>query len=174
MDDGKIYIRYYSCTLGDLVLGDYEGRLCLCDWQKSRRHRRNLGLLMSALRADIVERPTPLTDETIAQIEQYIGLSRREFNIPLLQIGTEFQKQVWTELLNTHYGQRLTYLEVAKNIGRPTACRAVGNAVGANPISILVPCHRVNSPGSKVAGYAGGVEAKRRLLQIEGIMELDL
>jgi methylated-DNA-[protein]-cysteine S-methyltransferase len=101
------------------------------------------------------------------QIKEYLQGKRREFDLPVLPEGTEFEKMVWNELLKIPYGETRTYRELAKRIGKPNACRAVGRANGRNPISILIPCHRVIGADGTLTGYAGGLEMKKILLQIE-------
>jgi O-6-methylguanine DNA methyltransferase len=94
---------------------------------------------------------------------------RREFDLPLLQVGTEFQRTVWGELLNIPFGRTISYGTLAERIGNPKAMRAVGLANGRNPISILVPCHRVIGANGSLTGYGGGIDNKRWLLEHEGI-----
>lgn len=103
------------------------------------------------------------------QLGEYFERERREFTVPLEFADTELRHAVWTRLLDIPYGQSTTYGQIAHDIGRPTAARAVGNAVGMNPISILVPCHRVLPASGRVGGYNGGVENKKALLSLEGI-----
>lgn len=107
---------------------------------------------------------------TIAQLEEYFAGSRREFFIPLDMRGTEFQKQVWEQLLAIPYGTTRSYGELASRLGKPSASRAVGAANGRNPLSIVVPCHRVIGSSGALTGFAGGLEAKRTLLMLEGIL----
>jgi methylated-DNA-[protein]-cysteine S-methyltransferase len=125
--------------------------------------------------AEHVRRPTALGDRDDLAFEQarrelseYFDGSRTEFEIELSPAGTVFQQQVWNELRRIGFGQTATYREVAERIGRPTAVRAVGMANGRNPISIVVPCHRVLGTDGTLTGYAGGLEAKRWLLAHEG------
>jgi len=101
------------------------------------------------------------------QLAEYFAGQRRKFAVPLKLAGTPFQRRVWRELTRIPFGKTITYAELAQRIGRPKASRAVGHANGHNPISILVPCHRVIGSGGKLTGYAGGVEAKQWLLELE-------
>lgn len=104
----------------------------------------------------------------ISQLDDYFAGSRREFSVPFkIERGTEFQKAVWDELSTVSFGVTRTYGDIARAINRPHAVRAVGHAVGSNPISIIVPCHRILATGNKINGYAGGLEAKAFLLGIE-------
>jgi methylated-DNA-[protein]-cysteine S-methyltransferase len=101
------------------------------------------------------------------QLEEYFAAERREFDLPLAPAGTPFQLRVWCELARIPYGHTITYAELARRVARPTASRAVGSANGRNPISIIVPCHRVVGKSGKLTGYAGGMEKKRWLLELE-------
>ena len=117
---------------------------------------------------ELVEGTTPVLDEAISQLEEYFAGTRREFDLPLDPAGTEFQQSAWMVLRTIPYGTTMTYGALAGAIGlKPGAARAVGGANARNPISIVVPCHRVVGASGALTGYAGGVEAKRRLLALE-------
>ena len=105
--------------------------------------------------------------ETTRQLTEYCAGTRREFDVPLLPQGTEFQRKVWTELQNIPYGATLSYGALAQKVGSPNASRAVGLANGRNPISIIVPCHRVVGANGKLTGYGGGLPRKAALLALE-------
>lgn len=104
-----------------------------------------------------------------SQIDDYFAGSRREFSLPTSVHGTDFQKSVWTEIGKIPYGATSSYQKIATAIGKPKAVRAVGTAVGSNPLSIIVPCHRVLTTTGSLGGYAGGLDAKKALLTIEHI-----
>lgn len=106
--------------------------------------------------------------EVREQLAEYFAGHRRRFDVPLRLTGTPFQQRVWQELHSIPYGCTITYAELAERVGKPTASRAVGHANGRNPISILVPCHRVIGASGKLTGYAGGVARKQWLLNWEG------
>lgn len=110
---------------------------------------------------------TPLLEMAAVQISEYLQGRRREFTVPLAPQGSEFAMKVWREMLAIPYGNVCTYGEMAEAIGRPKAARAVGQACNRNPISILIPCHRVVGAGGKLTGYAGGLDLKERLLRLE-------
>ncbi|HVT11301.1 MAG TPA: methylated-DNA--[protein]-cysteine S-methyltransferase [Fimbriimonadaceae bacterium] len=101
------------------------------------------------------------------QLADYFAGRRQVFDLPLALIGTPFQKQVWDELLAIPFGETTTYGTIARKLGEPNASRAVGAAVGKNPISIVVPCHRVLGSSGAITGFAGGLDRKRRLLDLE-------
>ncbi len=109
----------------------------------------------------------PILTDTAAQLVGYFDGSRTEFDLPLDLVGTDFQVQVWRLLTTIGFGQTSTYAAQADQLGRPTASRAVGGAIGRNPISIVVPCHRVVGASGALTGFAGGVDAKRWLLDHE-------
>ena len=104
---------------------------------------------------------------TIAQLRAYFDGSLTGFDLPLAPQGTELQMRVWRELRNIPFGETISYAELARRIGRPTATRAVGHSNARNPISIIVPCHRVIGADKSLTGYAGGLERKRMLLAHE-------
>lgn len=110
----------------------------------------------------------PLLLKAKKQLQEYFAQERREFDLPLLAEGTPFQKQVWQEVAKIPYGLLTTYRTIAEKIGNPKAVRAVGTAIGKNPLCIIVPCHRVVSTQGTMAGYAGGIERKEKLLNLEG------
>ena len=111
--------------------------------------------------------PTPLLLMAKGQLEEYFSGTRREFQLPLAPRGTEFQQKVWVALLAIPYGETRSYGEIVETIGNPKACRAVGMANNRNPISIIIPCHRVIGSTGKLIGYGGGLDKKEFLLNLE-------
>jgi O-6-methylguanine DNA methyltransferase len=116
----------------------------------------------------LAEAAAPVILKFFRQLSEYLEGRRQEFDVPLDLRGSAFQRQVWKELLKIPYGQVISYGEMARRIGRPGACRAVGSANGSNPLPIVVPCHRVIGSNGKLTGYGGGVAMKSFLLQLEG------
>jgi methylated-DNA-[protein]-cysteine S-methyltransferase len=110
----------------------------------------------------------PVLKDTATQLEEYFAGERTEFDLPMELDGTEFQKEVWTELSRIPYGETISYGELARRVGRPNGPRAVGQANGKNPIPIIVPCHRVVASNG-IGGYGGGLPMKRKLLALEGV-----
>lgn len=108
--------------------------------------------------------------ETERQLSDYFARRRREFDVPLAPAGTEFQLATWEALQELSFGETVSYGELARRMGRPHAVRAVGTANGANPIAIIVPCHRVIGADGTLTGYGGGLDTKRRLLVLEGVL----
>lgn len=109
----------------------------------------------------------PLTAEAFRQLGEYFAGTRRDFDLPLAPSGTPFQLRVWAALRRIPYGKTATYGEIAAAVGCPKGARAVGMADNRNPIAIFIPCHRVIGAGGKLVGYAGGLDVKRKLLDLE-------
>jgi methylated-DNA-[protein]-cysteine S-methyltransferase len=109
-------------------------------------------------------------DDVRAQLAAYFRGELRAFDLPLAPSGTAFQQSVWSVLRSIPYGTTRTYLDVANAIGKPSACRAVGAANGANPLPIVVPCHRVIGTSGALTGFGGGIDVKRKLLALEGAL----
>ncbi|MCD8180046.1 MAG: methylated-DNA--[protein]-cysteine S-methyltransferase [Firmicutes bacterium] len=118
-------------------------------------------------RVDGIEEKTPLIERAASEIDEYLKGERREFDLPLSVSGTEFQKAVWRELQKIPYGETRSYGDIAKSMGNPKARRAVGTANNRNKIMIIIPCHRVIGANGHLTGYAGGLDMKKRLLDIE-------
>lgn len=109
----------------------------------------------------------PLVEQAIAELEAYLAGRLRRFSVPLDLIGTEFQRRVWEAVAAIPYGETATYQEIAVRIGRPRAARAVGAANAANPLAIVIPCHRLVGSDGSLTGYGGGLAMKRILLDLE-------
>ena len=163
----KIVIKHYHSPVGELLIGSFEGRLCLCDWVDGRKRSRNESRMKAALKAEFEEGSSEIIERAIKELKEYFEGRRREFDVPLLFTGSQFQNRVWTELQKIPYGSTVSYGEIARRIGRPKSVRAVANANAANPISILVPCHRVIGSDGSLTGYGGGLHAKEWLLDTE-------
>ena len=114
-----------------------------------------------------IKKRTPLLERAVLQLEEYMDGKRRSFDLPLKPEGTEFQKKVWNALLDIPYGETRSYKDIAVAIGNPKACRAVGMANNRNPISIIIPCHRVIGANGSLVGYGGGLPIKIELLNLE-------
>ena len=106
-------------------------------------------------------------DMARVQLDEYFAGTRQEFTVPIVLRGTDFQRAVWRELAEIPYGRTMSYSELAAKIGKPSAARAVGAATGLNPISVIVPCHRLVGARGSLTGFAGGLDAKRWLLRHE-------
>ena len=115
---------------------------------------------------DCVKR-SDLADMAIKQLEEYFSGTRKSFSLPMAPVGTQFMQDVWHALTNIPYGEVRSYAEIAREIGNPKACRAVGMANNRNPLPIIIPCHRVIGANGKLIGYAGGLGCKEKLLELE-------
>lgn len=135
----------------------------MTDWMANQRHRqfRNRGL------CSIDVPGHSLLNDVVSQLDEYFSGKRRIFDLPLIFDGTPFQVAVWKALCSIPYGETVSYSDVAIAVGNPGAVRAVASAIGANRMSILVPCHRVIAKNGGIGGYAGGLEAKKGLLRLE-------
>lgn len=155
-------IRYtYSDTpMGTALFTQEDGVLTGLYWKVFRR--------APIVQGDWIEDETAFAD-VFGQLEEYYRGERHAFDLEYRPKGTAFQMEVWRELEKIPYGQSSSYQAIATAVGRPRAVRAVGTAIGSNPISILIPCHRVLTSDGKLGGYAGGLDAKEQLLYTEGI-----
>lgn len=162
-----IQIQRYHSPCGDLMLGSFEDKLCLCDWAVERHRDIVDRRLRKLLKADYEESTSEVIQEAVRQLDEYFNGKRTMFEVPLLFVGTEFQKSVWRKLLEIPYGSTVSYGELAGQLNVPKAVRAVAAANGANAISIFAPCHRVIGSNQALVGYAGGLSAKKRLLDLE-------
>lgn len=167
MGTDKIMTMTYAAPCGTLILGSYRDRLCLCDWLVENHRERVDRRLHRILRTEFEEGKSAVTERAAAELDEYFAGVRHQFDIPLLFVGTEFQKKVWNDLLTIPYGKTISYGEMARRMGLPRAVRAVANANGANSISIFVPCHRVIGSDGRPTGYGGGLTAKEFLLELE-------
>lgn len=163
----QILTECYHSPLGDLILGTYDEQLCLCDWQDAKHRMQIDRRLSQALKAEIKEGKSQTIIETIKQLDEYFSAKRQTFSLSLLLPGTALQQQVWNALLTIPFGQTISYKEIAQRIRKPRATRAVANAIGANALSIIIPCHRVIGSQHSLTGYAGGIERKKELIEWE-------
>lgn len=163
----QVNIQYYNSPCGEIILASMGDELCLCDWNEMPCAERNKHRLLRYMKADFKIETSPILDQTKKQLDEYFAGNRTIFDIPLHPVGTDFQKKVWHALLEIPYGETRSYKEIAISIGKPNGIRAVASAIGANGISIFVPCHRVIGSNHSLTGFAGGLDAKRKLLELE-------
>jgi methylated-DNA-[protein]-cysteine S-methyltransferase len=153
----KAYYGYYTSEIGTVEVGGTDAAITSLYFCEERR-------------AGVVS--CPVVDEAIRQVGEYFAGTRRAFDLPLALAGTDFQRRVWQQLLTVPYGRTASYGEIARALGKPKAVRAVGAANGRNPISIIVPCHRIVGSDGKLVGYGGGLWRKEWLLKHEGCLIL--
>jgi len=157
------FYRIVDSPVGRLTLGASDAGLAAALWDNDRPQ------VVSLKRA--AESPDhPILVRAARQLVEYFTGNRKSFDIPLYFAGTEFQRKVWNALLTIPYGETRSYGQIARQIGHPDAVRAVGAANGKNPISIVVPCHRVIGSTGSLTGFGGGLSAKARLLELEGAL----
>lgn len=148
---------YYKSLIGNLIIMEEENAIIkLCFKEQEITNIK-----------DIQEFETPLLKKAKKQLEEYFEGKRKKFDLALRLNGTSFQNKVWKALLNIPYAKTCSYKDIAKNIGNENASRAVGNANNKNPLPIFIPCHRVIGSNGKLIGYAGGLDIKIKLLELE-------
>lgn len=143
---------FYESPFGLLKIGVANGKVIL------------IGVVP---KADTASQPTPLSAEVYRQLQEYFAGKRTVFTVPYALNGTSFQQAVWTQIAKIPYGQTVTYKDIAQAIGKPRAFQATGRAVGANPLAIIIPCHRVVGSSGDLTGFAFGLEMKKSLLKLE-------
>ncbi|MEO8482751.1 MAG: methylated-DNA--[protein]-cysteine S-methyltransferase [Acidobacteriota bacterium] len=156
-----VYKRIQS-PVGRLTLVATDDGVAAILWENDQPHRVRLQL-------EDEENDHPVLVEAERQLREYFAGHRRTFSLTLDVTGTDFQRTVWAALRTIPFGETRSYAEIAKQIGMPTAVRAVGAANGRNPVSIVSPCHRVIGSTGKLTGFAGGIDVKARLLALEGV-----
>lgn len=175
----KISFINYKSPFGELIIGSFEDRICICDWRYRKMRERIDKRISDFFKAEFREETNQIIDNCILQLEEYFAAKRKEFDLPILLAGTDFQIKVWYELMKIPFGETTTYLGLSRKLNNEKAIRAVASANGANPLSIIIPCHRVIGSNGEMIGYAGGKSVKKKLLQLEGVfpngqMALDL
>ncbi|MBI1266663.1 MAG: methylated-DNA--[protein]-cysteine S-methyltransferase [Cryomorphaceae bacterium] len=160
------YIHYES-PVGRMILASHEGELVMTDWYY-RKQRDLIDKRVSAfLNADPILQSDSLLMETERQLTAYFKGRLKIFDLPIKYCGSEFQQRVWIKLNEIPFGELNTYKQLALELGSLKSIRAIAAANGANSLSLLVPCHRVVGSNGSLVGYAGGLEAKRKLLALE-------
>ncbi len=159
------YKHAYASPLGGIVLAS-DGEALVGLWFEGQKH------FGAGLTGEPAEKSLPVFDQAVRWLDLYFSGQAPDFKPPLRLRGTEFQKAVWEYLLTIPFGHTVAYGEIAAALGLPpAAARAVGGAVGRNPISLIIPCHRVIGANGGLTGYAGGIERKKRLLALEKAMQ---
>ncbi len=159
--DSNIVRTHFASPIGSMILAATDKGLAGV-WFEGQKH-------LPAFDAWPVQDSHPMLVKAVTQLREYFAGQRTQFGLPLdLHGGTAFQQSVWQALLHIPAGGTTSYSDIGQRIGKPAAVRAVGAAVGRNPVSIVVPCHRVLGRDGSLTGYAGGLERKSALLQLEG------
>jgi methylated-DNA-[protein]-cysteine S-methyltransferase len=160
MSDTLHVSKTMASPVGILTLVASDKGLAAILWENDRPGRVRLNIARQ-------DRKHPVLLEAERQLKEYFAGTRKTFKLPLDFHGTDFQKRVWKALLAIPFGETRSYTQIARQVGKPAAVRAVGAANGRNPISIVAPCHRVIGANGKLTGFAGGLDAKARLLALE-------
>ncbi len=162
-------IQMYEFKIGNIefIAGTFNGKCCIMDFKYRKSMDRLINYRLRLLNTTIEYTKNKLHEQIENELQQYFDKKRERFSFPLLMLGTEFQKKVWSELLKIPYGQTISYKDLAERIGNINAVRAVAQANGANNIGIVIPCHRVIASNGKLQGYGGGLSMKKRLLKLE-------
>ncbi len=166
----SIFTQQYQTAHGSLLLGAYDNTLCLCDWLARPNRARIDQRIQRYLQASYKPQACEATDAAIEQLNAYFGQKTPSLERPLLILGSDFQRAVWRQLQQIPYGSTISYRQLAEQINKPSAARAVANANNANAMSIFIPCHRVIGSDGALSGYAGGLATKRSLLELEQVI----
>jgi len=159
---------YYNSPLGELKIGSFDGQLCCCDWRYRDMRTSIDDRIAKHLLSEFVESETKVITDCVAQLKSYFSGELKVFDLPIRMLGTDFQIKVWEQLQMIPYGKTESYLGLSRKLQNEKAIRAVASANGANALSILIPCHRIIGSRGELTGYAGGLPAKRKLLELEG------
>ena len=162
-----VNITYIETDLGMMIAGATDKGICLFDFADYKLLDLELRQLREMLKAPLIQGDNPHFTTLKKQLDEYFRGERKDFDVPLDLVGTEFQKQVWLALLKIPYGCTTNYAKQAELIGKPSAVRAVANANGKNKIAIILPCHRVIGADGTLTGYGGGMWRKKKLLEFE-------
>jgi methylated-DNA-[protein]-cysteine S-methyltransferase len=166
----NVYYSEMDSLIGALTIVSFEGKLCMIHFDSKQN---SLPVIKKRLEKETAQFELIESDneevivETKKQLNEYFAGKRKTFDLPLMTNGTTFQTAVWDELQRIPYGEIATYKDIASNIGNEKAVRAVGGANNKNVLPIVIPCHRVIGHNKKLVGYAGGIETKKKLLEIE-------
>ena len=155
-----MFYKIYDFEIGELAICEENGKIVLVNVVKTKED-------IEEMAKNSIQKETSLIKNTKQQLDEYFAGKRKKFDIPIKLDGTDFQINVWKELLKIPYGETCSYLDIAKRIGNPNASRAVGMANNKNKIIIIVPCHRVIGSNKKLVGYACGLDVKEKLLELE-------
>lgn len=158
-------IKEYTTPLGTVYMAATGGKLCVCSWNGLAPYRRLLYALSDKEGGHEEDERVLMRSERA--LEAYFAGKLKDFDIPLNLYGTPFQTAVWRALMEVPYGTTESYGSLARRLGNPLGVRAVARACGANPIAIFVPCHRIVGADGRLTGYAGGIEKKKALLDLE-------
>jgi AraC family transcriptional regulator, regulatory protein of adaptative response / methylated-DNA-[protein]-cysteine methyltransferase len=165
---GRLKIMQLDSPLGHMVSIADESALYLLEFGERRNLQREIERLQQRMNASIISGLNAPLESIEKELTLYFAGKLSEFKTPLKYFGSPFQQRVWEQLRKIPYGQTCSYLDLAKAVGNPAACRAVARANSMNQLAIIIPCHRVINHNGKLGGYAGGLERKQWLIDLEG------
>ncbi len=168
----RIPVCHFRTKIGELLLGECEDKICLLGFRYRKMRSAVDKRIKQGLQAQYVVAETPLLQDLKSEISAYLAAEITEFSLPILTVGTDFQKRVWQVLLQIPYVAVITYADLAEKVENKTAIRAVATANGVNAMSLIVPCHRVMGSDGELRGYAGGLMVKQRLLNMESHLSM--
>ncbi len=168
--DRAIHYAVFSTPLGKMIAAGYKNRLCRLEFLGRKKPSAILKPIAERLKTEMSGGKSPILDETRKQLKMYFDGRLKKFNLPVELIGTDFQRSVWRQLTRIPQGKTVNYGKIAERIGKPKGARAAGMAIGSNPISIVVPCHRVIGKSGDLVGFGGGLWRKKWLLKHEGTL----
>lgn len=168
----EIAIQYYKSPQGELILGSLSNQLCLCDWRFRKMRKAIDERILKETGGSFVKKSSDVIELAMVELDDYFNRTRKVFSVPLMLVGTDFQKRVWNDLMKIPFGHTETYSGLSRKLNNPNLTRAVAAANGANALAIFVPCHRVVGSSGKLTGYAGGLRAKQFLLNHEDTMRM--
>ena len=163
----KIYIHQINSPLGLLTVGATNKGICLLEFDDEQRIAKHFAQFNKREEVELITATSDLISEAEEQLKAYFDGERKEFDLRLDMVGTDFQLKVWKELLKVPYGVTRSYKEQAIAVGDLKAIRAVATANGENRISIIIPCHRIIGADGSLTGYGGGIWRKQKLLELE-------
>jgi methylated-DNA-[protein]-cysteine S-methyltransferase len=157
----------YTYQNFELILGSYGDKICLCDWTNRKNSIAILDRLSKHFNTTCQHSSNEILKELSSQLNDFFEMKRKKFDIAFELCGTNLQIEVYKNLQNIQYGQTISYQDLANSMSKPQSVRAIANAIGSNPMSILIPCHRVIRSDGSLGGYAGGLDNKQKLLNLE-------
>lgn len=162
-----VTVKKISTSLGPVLAGSADDGICLLEFIDGKISETQIKRLQKRLKSEFVEGTSEHIKNLEGQLKEFFAGKRKEFDLPLVFTGTDFQKKSWQALMKIPHGETRSYQEQARSVGNPKAVRAVARANGDNKISIVVPCHRVIGKNGKLTGYGGGLWRKKYLLDLE-------
>jgi AraC family transcriptional regulator, regulatory protein of adaptative response / methylated-DNA-[protein]-cysteine methyltransferase len=173
--DTTVYLQWVETPLGPMLCGATEHAICLLEFTDRPLLPTQMARVQKRFHCRFENIANAMTEQLRIELSEYFAKTRERFSVPLDFPGTDFQKRVWTALLDVPYGKTASYLDLAQTLGDPNAVRAVARANGDNRIAIIIPCHRIIGSDGSMTGYGGGIPRKKKLLALEtGIRELTL